>query len=502
MGIFRDVLDIVRDLRTIGSVEDFFSKKKYSSISKRSLEGTLQFPVIVSRSMDIDTLQIISKALERQFASFVQISLTMDPSLNLEKEKDIIGYLRKFHQNTGVKTDTFDTMHSLGEIFENFSTGIMTDENESMYLAGVICEGSTGNVVISNKEQLDDLGRYVRTEILNEMFKPKQDVYKFPNQNLNDYFNQSMQPVTEAPSADDIVNARAELSRARLRDVDPYKYALDNEKLDIERRKISEMERQNEISRKLAEDKLAMEREKNKLSSSSIKDKDFTYVPSNILKDNDVRKANELVPTTLHIRVNVFDGEKKNQGFFDFIIGVKTTMHPVPSDEMITNVVGACRNNNKIFNFIRWTTGEINFFKDFLFNIKEIKDDVFNRSAGASPWWITLKRRRALAKMKRLTFMPNQLLPNTTIVISMDEVEYIKSEYGFDLMNPAFVDKIMKEYFLLSFVVVDNSTQIAHFMFDGQTSYQSITFSALEKENTNKADLKEVLKILNRSNIV
>jgi hypothetical protein len=177
-------------------------------------------------------------------------------------------------------------------------------------------------------------------------------------------------------------------------------------------------------------------------------------------------------------------------------------MHPVTSEEMVTNVVGACKNNSKIFNFIRWTTGEISFFKDFLLNMQEIKDDVFNRSSGSSAWWITLKRRRALAKIKNLTFTPGHLLPNATLVMSIDETEFIKSEYGFDLMDTSFADKVMKQYFLLSLVIVDNSSMIAHFLFDGQTSYQTYTFGALEKENTGKTDIKEVMKIINRTNMV
>jgi len=173
-------------------------------------------------------------------------------------------------------------------------------------------------------------------------------------------------------------------------------------------------------------------------------------------------------------------------------------MHPINSDEMITNLINGCNNDNKFFNFIKWTTGETEFFKDFLFNIKEIKDDVVSRSQGASPWWITLKRKKLMAKMKDRLFLPNKILPNTTIVVSAQEVEFIKTHYGFDLMNPMFVDKIMETYFLLGFVVVDSSTQIAHFLFDGQKSYQSVTFNGLERENSAKTDTKEILKLMNK----
>jgi hypothetical protein len=82
----------------------------------------------------------------------------------------------------------------------------------------------------------------------------------------------------------------------------------------------------------------------------------------------------------------------------------------------------------------------------------------------------------------------------------MQEVEYIKTNFGFDLMDTSLVDKIMCTYFLLGFVIVDNSTQIAHFMFDGQKNFQSTTLAGLERENSGKSsDLnKELVKIINK----
>jgi hypothetical protein len=166
---------------------------------------------------------------------------------------------------------------------------------------------------------------------------------------------------------------------------------------------------------------------------------------------------------------------------------------------MITNMVNACRNNNKVFNFLRWTTGEISFFKDFLLNIKETKADVTDYKRGSSVWWSSLKRRKRLSNMRDTMFLDKQILPNATIVISAEEVEFIKSEFGFDLFNPIFFNKILNTYFLLGFVIVDNSAQMAHFLFEDQEEFQTVTFSALEKSSVNdERKFKEMLKVVNR----
>lgn len=495
MSILKDIMDTIKDVDIAGSVDEYFKKKKYSSIAKRSLEGTLQFPDLVSRSLDIQTLQMINKALERQYASFVQIVLTMSPTLRLDKEGNIANYLRQFHQNSDVKTDLHDVMNFGVDVLKD-NYNCYSNNEETRYLLSAVYEGSTGAVVASNKEQLGSVLEHVSFDKLNDKFIPKGNyLYKFANESLTRHHNQIVR--------EDLEDDRF----AHQQQQDYIKNRLSQDKSDLDMAKFGQQLRQDAIKNDLDKEKIGLDRSKfaHQKSNDAIKNKlkpkdlDVTMVPTNILKDNDVKKSNELVPTTLHIRVNTLNKDDESAGYVDCVIGVKTTMHPIDSNEMITNMVNACKNNNKFFDFIRWTSGEISFFKDFLFNIKEIKDDVLARSNGSSGWWITLKRKRALAKIKNTMMLAGQILPNATIVLSMEEVEFIKSNYGYDLMNESFVTKIMDTYFLLGFVVVDNSTQIAHFKFDGQTNFQSITFTGLERENSNHAnDFKEMLKLVNR----
>jgi hypothetical protein len=448
MGIMKEILDTIKDISTVGkdSLSGSFKQRRNGSLSRMSQEGTLQFPVLVTKSLDIDTLQMVSKALERQYGSFVQTALTMNPVLNLSTDKDAFGYLRKFHQNSGAKAglnDYFNTGASiLSENYEAYSS-----EEKELFMFAYVHEGATSKVTLANREQLVNVMEGIREDVLNDKFVPR-STYHFKDTNLAAYHNKI---VTEAQDK-------------------PERKTQDKSKVKSDTRTADE------------KDNLVMQ------------------MPNQILKDNDIRKANELVPTTMHIRT-LLTNNGVSAGTMDFMIGVKTTMHPIASDEMTTNLVNAARNKGKIFNTVRWTSGEIGFFKDFLFNISQIKDDVSSRSAGSSPWWIALKRRRALAKVKGSLRLPSQILPNASIVISMEEAAYIKSEYGFDLTDVNFVNKIMGEYFLLSFVIVDNSTQIVHFLFDGQDDYQSVSFSGLERDNKSGGgvDFKDVLKLVQRS---
>src|SRR5699024_1017769 len=71
------------------------------------------------------------------------------------------------------------------------------------------------------------------------------------------------------------------------------------------------------------------------------------------LSDNDVKKSNELVPTTLSLTMQIKDG-KSFGGVSNFVIGVKGLLHPVNSNDMISNLLDGYKSGNKFFNFIRW----------------------------------------------------------------------------------------------------------------------------------------------------
>lgn len=429
MGVLKDILDTIKDLDLKTLSKSYLKNKKYSSISKRASEGILQFPVLVTDSLDIETLQMITKALERNYTTFVQVVISMDPIMNLKNEKNIGDYLRKFHQNSDIKTDVND-LHNISVDLEESFNCLLSDDNKNVMIT-FIHEGIDRNLILKNKELLRSVYDDIVTECLNNKFIPRSNyTYNFINEASTRIYNKNIS-------------------------IQSYKT-------------------------------------NNPVSNSK------EVGLQKMLLDNDVKKSNELIPTTLNVKLKIVNKDESDLGFINYIIGVKAVMHPIKSNDMIENLIRGSRNNNKFFNFIRWTTGEITFLKDLILNLNEIKADVNLRSKGYSQWWMTLKRRKALSKMKNL-ITSKQILPNTTIVVSADEIEKIKSENGVDLMNESVVNKLMKTYFLLGFVVVDNSSQLAHFLFDGQQSFQTITFKSLERENSNKsAEFKEMLKLVNK----
>ena len=230
--------------------------------------------------------------------------------------------------------------------------------------------------------------------------------------------------------------------------------------------------------------------------------KNGLYKDVKFLMDNDVKKANELVPTLLHIRI--FPRMKGSGNMIvptetmEFVLGIKATLHPVDTEEMVTNVARGIKNENIFFNFLRWTTGEIKFFKDFLLSINELKIDATNDGAKASRWWSMLKRRRSLAKMKN-RFSKDKLLPNATLVLTQEEVNSIRESYGYDLNKPSMAYELMHNYFLMVFVIVDPALQRVKFLFDGRNEFETLTYATLSREaTTNDKQFKEMINMMSR----
>lgn len=570
MTILKDINDTLRDAVHIAKEMDI-KLNKQTSIAKLSSAATLQFPVITSRSINVDTAQTVVKALERQYAMFVQMVISMNPYLDLEKDRNLQGYLRNIHQNNVGIIDLKESAMSLYS--DDFGRTLLFSLNE----------GCNGQVLASNREQMFNPEEYLNNKILNNLYASKEISLENAMLNLDYYYKKNPEILTERsiyqiikeknqqrknkkeqrdvknntyndddddelydkngnfsmkkamdplPDFAKEANNRAKNSkinnvRSNVKPEDPnssyhqnnnydvepsnnkneqkqsnltdkqfshqkmmdrHKMRMDNANLELNKKKLELQQKNQETEKLINEKKFKDELQKSKW--------DYQSKAMVKLSDNDVKKCNELVPTTLSLTLQVKAGDNFG-GVSNFVIGVKGLLHPVNSDDMISNLLSGYKSGNKFFNFLRWSSGEIKFIKDLILNMDNIKEDVVRKHAkNGSGWWSALKRRRNIAALRRIKGS-GRILPNTTIVCSINEIDELKEAYGVDLMNPTSIKKIMKTFFLLGFVVVDDSQELCHFIFDGENNYQVVSFNGLEKENNSKNDFKEIYKLIN-----
>ena len=559
MGILKDITDALKDAKGLGKevkgLQSEINSRRGTSLARMSSDATLQFPIIISRSINIDNAQSVSKALERQYANFVQLVISLNPHMDLDEDKDVIGYIKKnIHQNN---INALDLMES--------ATSVLSNEAYGVYLLTSINNGSNANITRSNKEQMFSVEECLNMNSVNNLYQPASINYGIAESSLK-YFCKKNNILMEATPSDvdalpdndrdtPLAKLRAkhefekdnrqrqdDLRRENERAADraykqqqdqaqaaereaerAYKHQQDelnraekaedrayNRAKDAQEYINKEEERQYKRNRDRAQDLKDSRKEQRdieKLEMDRVKlardlEKDQVEYRSKAmvkLADNDVKKSNELVPTTLSLTMNVIKGER-SVGNQTYLIGVKGLMHPVDSEEMVSNLMDGFKSGNAFFNFIRWTTGEIAFIKDFVFNVNGIKEDVMRKHQGQSHWWTALKRRRQIAKSKNFQ-KGRKLLPNASIVCSIEEVIEMKEAYGIDIMDPRNMRRLMDRYFLLGFVIVDASQELCHVMFDGESSFQVISFNGLEKENNSRNEFKDIYKLINSGRI-
>ena len=517
MGSLKELGDILRDAK--GIVKQMgvdINDVRGTSLARKSSAATLQFPVITSRSINIDTASNVVKALERQYAVFVQLVISLNPVINWDQD-DITSFIQKIHQNNPTPIDIIESC-----------INVYSDEALGLRMITSINEGCNGQVLRSNREQLYNIEDQLNQNKLNDLFRPEQITLEKANASL-DYFM-----LTEAKhrpkkdngkksykGMDGFAQAYNDLQNGKNPEPDTSGVHVNNEapKKTTDDKKQSPnpnpgakansntQEPKGTNSRKGTKqepdtvfkqnqnahgDELGRAELIKEIEREDAKNRSRTVVQ---LSDTDVKKCNELVPTSLTVTVQQMKKDNFG-GNINFVIGVKGLMHPVNSDEMVSNLLDGYKAGNKFFNFLRWTSGEISFLKDLVFNVGEIKEDVIRKHSKGSHWWTTLKRNRTLARVKNV-YSKNKIMPNATIVCSMEEVMEIKDTYNVDLMDPRSIKRLMDRYFLLGFVIVDESQELSYFMFDGENEFQALSFKGLERENNNKNDFKDIYKMIN-----
>ena len=479
MGTFKDIID------TIGGLEGDIASmvaggKRFKSLSKASMDGTMNFPVIVSNALSIEDASLVSKALERQFASFTLTLMTMNPYLyTMGGRASASNYINKFHQNLDTRTDGVDLINAVNnfmteayakyganyDVLEEVSNRIISCVYEGVNSAGVNAENAKYSYTIEEVTESRVLNNFANFSVLYEARGGRRPIQNTSYDDYN-FYDMSNRSQTDSSIHDNTF---------RDNKIDSVKVG--------------------DVSNTFGDINVEIRGGRGNLGGGSMDRRQFNHMDVS----SDYKKANELVPTLLHMRIYPVDSRTRTElPPIDFVLGIKATLHPVTSEEMIVNIARGIKNEDKFFNFIRWTTGEISFFKDFVLSLNEIKIDAINTSSKASRWWTVLKRRRGAARIKNAV-SSNRLLPNATIVITQEEADILRDQYGYNLEKPTIAYKLIENYFLISFVIVDPALQRVKFLFDGKNEFEVMTFAGLARENTvDDRKFKDMMNMLGR----
>ena len=217
------------------------------------------------------------------------------------------------------------------------------------------------------------------------------------------------------------------------------------------------------------------------------------------LMDTDVKKVNELVPSLLIVNyaVTVKDGEPITSSA---IVGVKTRVIALDSFQILDKLASKNKDKSGLVKFIKATTGEIKFIKDFVLAIDKAKVDALSRSkrGSANPIWRVLERRAALNNLRKALNQKNDASPITTLVVTQEEVDYLRKTAGMELDNVNTANYIINAFNLMGLCIVDETTEVAKFLFDGEfNQFDTYAFGTLEREASGDGGMyKKVINLM------
>ena len=547
--VIRDVIELISDLTDDGkSVIDKVTGQRglngYRNIARGTRDLTLTFPVIVTNATSVETASMIAKAIERKAVTMLQMLFS---AVSITNADNALDYIKKFHTNLDVDgnmgvDDVIDLANQISTM-ESTETGFKVNDQalfdeavenfkrfRDHFLPDAVNEHSLNDFMVNPNgmrvvtEKVHTFGKWTAAQ--GRVFQRSKPATPEDAMDMSQAYQVALQQADDKIAqirtnmADLNAEKRAEAQRAQAT-IDDYKRKLQNAKDAAELSKIRD-QMQREMDKYQWTQKLDQQKEKYEDKVKILKDKAEGLAAkesiSKILKNRmdidkmradmaremvintDIKKANELIPSMMVIQFCTVSASE-TPIVSTAVIGVKARLQYVLSQDMRDRIIAKNTDKNGLFNLIKATTGQISFWKDFIFAVKKAKLDALSTSGkgSSSPIWKLLERRAIMSKIRRWTGTVNDAAAISTLVISQDEADILMKEERIDVMRPATIHAIMNAYNVMCFVVVDEVMEKVHFLFDdGSNSYETMSFSHLEREEGNGA-YKKVINLLTKS---
>lgn len=217
-----------------------------------------------------------------------------------------------------------------------------------------------------------------------------------------------------------------------------------------------------------------------------------------------VSKLGKVSPTIITLKLIITDGLTSRD--LEIPLAIKASLQFVDTKNIKDILLGVNIKGHKLLNFIKMTTGQISFFKDWLLAIDSAKKDTEREATiGNTPFFRRLLNNKAKYRIKSISqvipFLKNIIgkkvqtdLPMCTLIV--DETEFSETtRIGLSncLSNrQKYVDPFLDEYMLLGLGIIDNTNDVLHLFYSGESDHISIKISDLAN-GSGKGDISSSL---------
>lgn len=439
MGSLGDILKEIKNApRVINNISQ--SNIRGKSMIRRAKDATFQFPMIIPKSCPIDMATACTRMMDRVYAGYTQIALGNNSTMNMALDSSPTQFLKRFHQNIKFEQAIADLAvpederEAYMEKAYNGEYRVFADPDRKFFMLFNAADKKLGIMLESNREGL----KPYLSEI--NMSKQMRDIFE------SGYEEEYTEAESDETNAEDLTQALLDgkLKQQQLAD----------------RRALADIAKNN---------------------AAALRGPQLT--------DGDIKRMNDMTPYAVQIRLSVVNSADEFVQYMDIVVGIKTVLHLVDTDDMISNLEKALQNRSGLFRFLRWTTGEISLVKDLLLNMDDLRFDAANQNAGKSPLFGNLKRMKRRGVGMSGFAMPHGLIPNATLLVTSYEVDHMKNTYGIDMREESVAKKLMEGLDLMTFIICDDGAGTVDILYDGDATFQTYALESIEREvsmNSNK----------------
>lgn len=531
-----DKATVTADFNKIGNSLDRLDtasskfRRKSGSIVSAAKGNIFEFPVFISNSVPLDYATATTSLLEQVYASYLQMAISINPIIDSTKAVNGLQF-SGLRSTTNKYLEYTDTMYQHDFCHAEYvnDDGVFVEFNLLGY------DNSDAKVLLESVDYqpLEEFSHYftedAKDDIINKQNRHIQAERK-RNKELSGRLKSAQytaninaagakrEKETAAKNAQlerdlDRTSKEAEREKERLTKAnESIQQKLDDlqserqaakdamEKAADERAKEKHEKELEKLDQEIEKNKDALE--KNKLEMKKLgqdiskNDRDAKWDAQDrrmhqgdlankarikaptVLRASDMDKLNSMKPILMSVDLNVM-AKDGTMSPVEYVIGVKTFNRMIDADTIPEVVQYPLKEMNKLTRKAKWRAGELKFFSDIVFRIKQKKQTAVDKRDPKRKWY---RRLYELAHMKGdaptvnvlnggsvigsfimdkrgKTTSASGLIPNVTMVISKADVDICKMETGIDLLNGRTAAKFCNELFMMGLCVIDTDNE-------------------------------------------
>lgn len=211
------------------------------------------------------------------------------------------------------------------------------------------------------------------------------------------------------------------------------------------------------------------------------------------------KRIGKSLPTTF--TVNLIVGDKT----IPVNLAVKAVPHFITSDEMSVLFKRCLDGGGLIRKFLRLRSGEFKFFKDFIFNLNQIKDDhKMYAKLERHPWYRALMDRKIKSVVKGIgglnqrikeNLKDEAILPTVTLLTTVEELSEAINYPYYDAVKTGKIDKIINHLMLLGIFVYDDNRKMLNCHFGGVKNVHVVREKELKQKDKQEEQMDEMIKL-------